>query len=141
VNINAGTGSSSITATGNNDTIAIGQGTGTVSASGSNETIRFGSGILKDTVAFYLDGNNLKIGFAGDSNSEYTIYNQGDANPSVANMTLSDGEYLTNVDVNLLIQQMSSYAADHQGIAFTSLNDVKNSPDLMNIISNSWHAA
>jgi hypothetical protein len=41
--------------------------------------------------------------------------------------------------VNLIIQNMSNYASSN-GIALTSLNDVKNNADLMNIVATAWHA-
>ena len=140
-NINVGSGTSSITTTGNNNTFTLNQGNANINASGSENQIRFGSGILKDTVAFYMDGNDLKIGYTGDSSSLFTVKGDGNSNPSVTSFTLNDGEYLSNADVNLLIQQMSAYAANHQGVEFTSLNDVKNSPDLMNMVNSSWHHA
>jgi hypothetical protein len=34
---------------------------------------------------------------------------------------------------------MAAFASS-QGIALTGINDVKNNPDLMNIVAASWHA-
>jgi len=52
---------------------------------------------------------------------------------------LSDGTYISNTDVNQLIQTMTAYASGN-GIQLTSVSDVKNNQDLMNLVAGSWHS-
>ncbi|MFH0728669.1 MAG: hypothetical protein V2B19_20330 [Pseudomonadota bacterium] len=50
---------------------------------------------------------------------------------------LSDNSYLTSADIDMVIQQMTSFATN-QGIAFSNVDDVRNNQGLMNIISAAW---
>lgn len=48
-------------------------------------------------------------------------------------------EFLSNFDVENLIQNMISFA-DENGIDLTNQNEIKNNNELMNIVSSSWHS-
>lgn len=58
---------------------------------------------------------------------------------AVEKLQLSDGTYISNTDVNQLIQTMTAYAASN-GIQLTSVTDVRNNQDLMTMVANSWHS-
>ena len=53
---------------------------------------------------------------------------------------LSDGSYLSNNDIENIIQQMNAYAQDN-GIDMTNTEAVRNNENLMTIIQNSWKVA
>jgi hypothetical protein len=59
-------------------------------------------------------------------------------NSGIEDLELSTGYFMSNTDINNVIQQMSSYATSH-GIALTSLDTVKNNQDLMAIMNAGWH--
>ncbi|MDD3597206.1 calcium-binding protein, partial [Sulfuricurvum sp.] len=101
-----------------------------------NDTIRFGEGIDESSVAFYMNGSNLVLSY-GD-NDLITITNQSVTNNAIEKFTLSDGNYLTSNDINVIIQSMNAYATDH-GITIDSMDTVKNNQDLMNIVAAGWH--
>ncbi|MCK9372553.1 MAG: hypothetical protein M0P91_05100 [Sulfuricurvum sp.] len=51
---------------------------------------------------------------------------------------LSDGNYLTSNDINLILQSMNGYAVSHD-ISITSMESVKANQDLMTIVTGGWH--
>jgi hypothetical protein len=81
-------------------------------------------------------GSSIEIGFTGDQNM-ITINDQGSGSPAVASLQLSDGEFLSSADLSLLIQQMTTFAADN-GISLNNVNDVKGNADLMNMVAGAW---
>ena len=56
----------------------------------------------------------------------------------IENITLASGEYLTDADINQIIQDMSAYAAT-EGIALNSVDDVRQNEELMAMVANSWN--
>lgn len=64
--------------------------------------------------------------------------NQATSDNGVERIELGNGLFLTNNDINLVIQQVNAFASS-QGIVLTNVNDVKNNADLMNIVTNAWH--
>jgi hypothetical protein len=68
------------------------------------------------------------------------IVRQNRNRSSIERFELADGSYLTDADVNQLIQQMAAFAVD-EGIAMNSLDDVRNNQDLMTLVANAWHSA
>ncbi|HQM82718.1 MAG TPA: calcium-binding protein [Syntrophorhabdaceae bacterium] len=115
-------------------------GTDTVTDTGSDastlDKVLFNSDVMEATVALFKNGQNLYVGYG--STDQVNITNQFSADAGVERLELNNGLFLTNDDVNLVIQQMTAFAADHQ-ISMTSLADVRANQDLMNIIANSWH--
>lgn len=104
---------------------------------GGSDAVVFGSSVAHDAVAFFRQDFDLIISYA-NSSDQITIKNEFAAgNDDIGMFKLNDGSYLSQADVNSVIQNMSSYAADN-GIAFANVNDVKNSADLMNVIASSW---
>ncbi len=80
------------------------------------------------------DGIDYGSSIGGD---QLTIQNQ-DSN-TIEKFQLDNGQYLTDSDINQIIQDMTTYATDN-GISLTSINDVKNNQDLLNVVINSWHS-
>jgi len=104
---------------------------------GDEDVIRFAEGIDRDDIALLSLDGNLRIGYgAGD---QVDILADGIQGTGIERFELADGSYLTDADVNQLIQQMAAFAVD-EGIAFSSLSDVRSNPELMTLVANAWHA-
>jgi len=71
-------------------------------------------------------------------NDEITVSYQGYSGRGVDAIQLQDGYFLTEGDINRIIQEISAYA-DSNGITITNIDDVRNNQQLMNIIANTWH--
>lgn len=107
-----------------------------VACNAGNDTIQFGEGIDNRSVALFQRGADLMISYGnGDL---ITIANQSNVNNAIEKFALSDGNYLTSNDMNLIIQSMNAYATDH-GMSITSIDSVKANQDLMNIVAGAWH--
>lgn len=114
----------------NNDTI--------VDASGTSDLLSFGSGIFKEDISLFANNNDLILEYQGSN--QVTIQNQLNGSDAIEKIQLSDNYYLTNSDIDNLIQQISSYAVNN-GIQLTCADDVKANEYLSNLVVNSWHAA
>lgn len=133
-NLNGGAGSDTyvFTAGDGNDTITD------WSQYGSNDadTISFGAGITKNDVRFIMKNGSLLIGYA--QNDTINVQYAQNTQAQIEKFTLTDGNYLTSNDINVIIQSMNAYATDH-GMSITSLDTVKNNQALMNIVAAGWH--
>ena len=67
------------------------------------------------------------------------VLGQANSANSVEKVQLSDGTYLSNTDINQLIQTMTAYAQANS-IELSSVNDVKNNQELMNLVTTAWHS-
>lgn len=101
-----------------------------------NDTIQFGEGIQESDISIFKSGSNLILSY-GD-NDLITVTNQSNVNNAIEKFTLSDGNYLTSNDMNLIIQSMNAYATDH-GLSIDSIDTVKANQELMNIVAGAWH--
>jgi Ca2+-binding RTX toxin-like protein len=141
--MDGGTGDDIIYGGTGNDTyvFSLGSGNDTISDSGADastsDRVLFSSDVLQNTVALFQNGQNLIIGYG--STDKVTITNQAAADYGVEKIELNNGLFLTNTDVNLVIQQITAFASSH-GITLTNVDNVRANQDLMNIIANSWHA-
>ncbi|NLW35941.1 MAG: hypothetical protein GXY80_10745, partial [Syntrophorhabdus aromaticivorans] len=121
-------------------TFSLNGGNDTVTDAGADSTtqdkVLFTNDVLQNTVALFQDGQNLIVGYG--STDAITITNQAASDYGVEKIQLDNGLFLTNDDVNLVIQQMTAFAADH-GIALASIADVRANQDLMNIVVSAWH--
>jgi len=125
-----------------NDTYGFAKGRGQdviVDSSGTDAAL-FGSTVSQNQVAiFKTTSGDLQIGFADSTSDLLTVHDFGTAGHQVEKFLLSTGNYLSNADVNSVIQTMSSYAVSN-GVSFTSLSDVESNSNLMGIINAAWHA-
>lgn len=110
--------------------------TGTDTYQAGNDMIRFGEGIGTSDISIYKNGSSVLLSYA--DNDVINIANQFVTNNAIEKFTLNDGNYLTSNDLNVIIQSMNAYAAEHE-IAIDSIDSVKSNQDLMNIISGAWH--
>jgi trimeric autotransporter adhesin len=102
------------------------------------DTIKFGAGITTSDIAFYMNGSNLSIEYG--ATDKVTINSQSNSSYAIERFELSDGSYLTNTDINQLIQNITSYATAN-GISINNVDAVRANNDLMNIVASSWHQA
>jgi Ca2+-binding RTX toxin-like protein len=132
--LNGGTGS---------DTYVFSSGSNndTITDSGSDalfqDRVLFTDDVLRDTVAIYQRGSSLYISY-GDMNKT-TVGNQTSPDYGIEKIELSSGQFLTDADVNLVIQQMTAFAANN-GISLTNVDDVRRNQDLMGMVVNAWHS-
>jgi Ca2+-binding RTX toxin-like protein len=100
------------------------------------DTVKFDKEITKDDVSFIYERGDLHIKY-GNSDS-ITVKHQTNSKEKIEKFELSDGEFLTNQDINLIIQQMNAYATDH-GMHVRTNDDIRKNQELMNIVSSAWH--
>ena len=93
------------------------------------------AGILKEDIALFQDGTNLIIDFG--NNSQVTIKEQSSYN-MIEEVKLSNGNFVSDSDIDLIIQNMTAYAQDN-GIALNNIDDVKNNQNIMQIVSSGWN--
>ena len=152
--MNANNGNDTLTGGAGNDTLnggtgndwyrfALGDGQDVIqendSTTGNLDTVSFNNTVTKSNVAFFMLNGNLQMGYVGNSADLITVQGQNTASGSVERFQASDGTFMTNADVNAVIQNMASYATTH-GVSFTSLNDVKNNTGLMSLVAAGWHS-
>jgi Ca2+-binding RTX toxin-like protein len=142
--LDGGAGKDTLNGGSGDDTYLFSSGSGQDSlfdydtAAGQNDAILFDSGLGTSDIGLFRNGDDLVLGIAGTSDT-LTVENwfQSEAY-QVESVQLADGGYLTDADINLLVQQMSAYAAD-QGISLDSLDEVYDNQELMTMVANTWH--
>jgi Ca2+-binding RTX toxin-like protein len=103
---------------------------------GGNDMIRFGTGITANNIAIFRNGNDLVIGYG--TTDQVTVQDSVNYGNKIERLELSSGAYLTDADLNRIIQDMSAFAVNN-GIALTSIDDVRNNQQMMNLVATSWH--
>ena len=155
-------GANTISANGGNDTLTGGAGNDSLVGSTGNELYNFaqddgvdainddnGSGsnsdkvlfdgsVVQSVVAVFMNGGNLEIGYTDSSGDKITVQGQTTTATAVERFELSNGNFMTDSDISQVISDMAAYATANS-INFTSLDDVKNSEDLMAIVNAGWH--
>ncbi len=99
------------------------------------DKIVFESNSIKDTAVFYKDESKLYIDYGTTEGVDQITVEGKD---SIERVELSNGEYLTNNDINQIIQDVIAYASTN-GIILDSYDDVRNNTDMMNIITTAWN--
>ena len=107
--------------------------------SGSNsDKVLFDGSVVQSVVAVFMNGGNLEIGYTDSSGDKITVQGQTTTATAVERFELSNGNFMTDSDISQVISDMAAYATANS-INFTSLDDVKNSEDLMAIVNAGWH--
>lgn len=101
------------------------------------DKILFTNSVNSNDILFSYKQNDLIINYGND---ELTIANQKIAINAIEKVELSNGNYLSNNDIENIIQQMNAYAQNN-GIDMTNSQDVRNNENLMTIVHNSWNVA
>ena len=121
-----GTGNDRIQAAGGTDTYLFNRGDGAdvINDSGSgyggagDDTLVFGEGIAQLDIMLARDGDNLLISEHGTMDS-VTVENwYSSSEYQVEEIVLNDGTNLLNTQVDLLIQAMATFSANHGGISW-----------------------
>lgn len=140
-----GKGNDFVSGSTGNDTFIFNKGDGIDTVreySGDNDVIKLAKDISKNNIAIYKDNNDLIIDYGEEIGVDrITVLNQcgSDKSKYVERFQLNDGSYLSDADINALIQNMTAYAANND-IQISSINDVKNNADLMNLVAVAWHS-
>lgn len=100
------------------------------------DTVLFDQSVAKEDIAIFMERNDLKIKYGQSDLIDVT--NQDKCYAGIEEIKLSDGSYLTDDDINALIQDLTSFAR-HHGIHLSKVQQVANNEDLMNIVINAWH--
>jgi len=96
----------------------------------SNPLVNF-----RDTV--FMQNGNLVIKYSNDD--QITVLGQSNAANQIERFEIGSNLYMTNIDINNLIQDMSAYAVEN-GILMTNVDDVRNNAGLMQLVANSWNS-
>ena len=130
-----GMGNDTLNGGNGNDTYMfnIGDGVDTITETAGVDTIQFGAGITASDISFFEDANDV-LHIAYGATERITV--DTDAIEHVDTM----GMGLTNAQLNQVIQDIQTYAADNS-IALNSVDDVRNNTDLQAIITNAFTAA
>ncbi|MBP1732499.1 MAG: hypothetical protein H6Q55_2928 [Deltaproteobacteria bacterium] len=70
--------------------------------------------------------------------SDIVIANHFLGDYATEKVELSDGSFLTDGDINKIIQDMTAFASGN-GIQLSSMDDVRKNPELMGMIVQGWH--
>lgn len=101
------------------------------------DTVKFGEGVTIDDISFFMQYGDLHIQYG--ATDSITISDQDNADKKIERFVLADGSYLTNDDVDVLIQQLNAYASDNGIFSFDN-TFIQASTDMMNIVCSSWNA-
>lgn len=78
---------------------------------GGTDAISLGSTVNKNDIAVYMSGTDMVIDYGSTvGQDKIVVLDQGSSLP-LKKIQLSDGTYISNTDVNQLIQTMTAYAA------------------------------
>lgn len=100
------------------------------------DTLGFTGDVSIWEVALWRKGNDLILAYGGTD--RITVTDQFTSTAGVEKIQLGDGRFLTDSDVNGVIQAMNAFARDN-GIAVAAVDDVRFNPDLLQIIVSAWH--
>jgi hypothetical protein len=101
-----------------------------------SDTVLFGQEVTMLDVAFYQHGNSLFVQYGEQDVLE--IFHQKKDSDKIERIELANGSYLTDAEVNVVIQQICAYASQ-EGIHLKCVEDVRMNQEMMTIIANSWH--
>jgi Ca2+-binding RTX toxin-like protein len=105
---------------------------------GGEDTIRFEEGVDRNNVAIFMRHRDLYLQYGDDD--VVMIEQQSHFKKGIERIELADGCFLTDADINGIIQQMAAYAVN-EGICLRSVEDVRKNEALMALVANSWHTA
>ncbi|AOO64214.1 Ig-like domain-containing protein [Sulfurospirillum halorespirans] len=99
--------------------------------------MKFGEGISASDIVFRMNGSNLEIDIG---NGDFiTINSQTNLNNAIEKIVLSDGTYMTNLDIEKLTENLSLYASEN-GISLTSTDVIRANATMMEMINSYWRS-
>lgn len=95
------------------DTYVFGSNDGqdTIFDESGHDKILFTASIDKNNILFSYEDDDLVLNY-GNSNASIRIQNATEH--SIESIELSNGEYITNNDINNIVQQMNAYAIENE---------------------------
>ncbi|WP_155993847.1 Ig-like domain-containing protein [Sulfurovum sp. AR] len=99
------------------------------------DTVKFGEGITMNDISFFMSYGDLHIQYGATDSIK--INEQDNDDKKIERFELADGSYLTNDDVDLIIQQLNAYASDN-GIFSLDNPLIQATADMMNIFTSAW---
>lgn len=123
-----------------NDILIGGDGNDIINdEAGVDDVVQFDKTVDSSKIAIFKEGNDLIIDYGNIAGDDVIrIKNQQLENNAIERIQLSDNKYLSDGDINKIIQNMTAYAASN-GIEFSCMESVKNNEELMNLVASSWH--
>ncbi|GAB6069162.1 hypothetical protein JCM30760_02590 [Thiomicrorhabdus hydrogeniphila] len=112
-----------------------GDGIDLIRDTGGFDTIQFGEGVGKEDISFFMQNARLYLQYS-DTDS-VTIAGQSKDDNQIERIELNDGSYMTNADIDLIVQQMSAFASE-KGIWKPDNNDIRNNEQMMQIVTSGW---
>ncbi|WP_462106115.1 hypothetical protein, partial [Campylobacter concisus] len=103
-----------------------------------NNTIRFGEGISKEDLTFVYSNNNFSIRYGADDIIAVNGYASNFAY-QINKIELDNGNFISNSQINKIIQDINSYARDN-GITAISHDTIRNNQDMMSIVMSGWNS-
>lgn len=125
----------------------VGDGNDIIKNNGGSDTIRFDASVSKNNIVFYKDqySSNLFVDYGIEAGNDIIkITDQRNQSCIIENFEVKDDSgttyFLSNEDVNRIIQDMSAYAVEN-GMSITSAADIRENADLMNLVNSAWQTA
>ncbi|MCK5915168.1 MAG: cadherin-like domain-containing protein, partial [Deltaproteobacteria bacterium] len=75
------------------------------------DSIKFTADVTKEEIAFLKTGNTMKIGYGTTDLITMNNCSGSTTGNRIETITLADGSFMTDADINQLIQEMSAYAS------------------------------
>ncbi|MDT8338592.1 MAG: Ig-like domain-containing protein [Sulfurimonas sp.] len=115
-----------------------GKGKGRKSEDAGYDIVKFGEGIYKEDISFIMKHGDLFFQYGDKDTIE--IKNQDEISRQIEKFELADGSFLTNEDVDMVIQQLNAYSTDKKGMHKIDNETIRNNTEMMNIVSSAWQA-
>ena len=115
-----------------------GDGNDTIYDEQGNNIVKFGEGIGKEDLTFAFTGSNLSIKYGSSDTVTVNGYTNNTAY-QIDKIELGNGNFITNSQINKIIQDINAYAKDH-GITSISHDTIRNNQDMMNLVMSGWNS-
>jgi Ca2+-binding RTX toxin-like protein len=102
---------------------------------GGEDTVLFGDSVSKEDISFYEKNGDLYLQYSEDDH--IIIQNQDKKESQIEKVQLSNGNYLSHEDIELVIQNIHAYAQDN-GIHRINNDTIRKNEELMQIVQSAW---
>lgn len=99
------------------------------------DVIKFTGEVTKEDLSFYMDWDDLIVQYS-DTDS-ITVKYQDSNRSKIERIELADGSYLTNSDIDIIVQNINAYATDN-GIFNMTNTMIQGTEEMMNIFTSAW---
>ena len=115
-----------------------GDGNDTIYSFSNTDLIKFKEGISKEDISFLFNGNDLFIKYGNNDTISILNY-KNSSSYKINKMELGNGNFITNHQINKIIQDINAYAKDN-GITAISHDTIRNNQDMMNLVMSGWNS-